>query len=129
MEFAAERQNAELLIQELNNLLHFIAVRDATLVHTATAGFGTDDEMLINIVCNRTKDQIHAADVAFRALSLNRSHKSLRECIRGETSGNYGEFLQYLTQSRGSFLAEQLKKAMVSNISKYIYTQTSKLNL
>jgi hypothetical protein len=106
------RNHADALQREFFNIMHFIAVRDATLVHRAAKGFGTDDALLINVLCNRTKDQIKAIDEAYRNLSLNSGRRTLRACIKDECSGNYGNFLQYLTQSRGSFLAEQLRQAM-----------------
>jgi hypothetical protein len=125
MEFLAEATNdpASLpalvyrLRAQLASLMRFIAARDATLVFAATDGIGTNDELLINILCNRTKDQIYAIDQQFRNLPKNRRNQSLRECIKSETSGNYGDFLQFLTQSRGQFLAEQLHVAMVSHYS------------
>lgn len=120
MEFLAEATNdpASLpalvyrLRAQVACLMRFIAARDATLVFAATDGVGTNDELLTNILCNRTKDQINAIDEQYRNLSKNRRHQSLRDCIKSETSGNYGDFLQFLTQSRGQFLAEQLHVAM-----------------
>ena len=105
--------NINALIRELDNVLDFVAARDASVVYTAMAGFGTDDEMLVKILCNRSKYQLAAIDKHYRALPKNKSHTSLNAAVVSETSGNYGKFMKYVTESRGAFLAHQLHKAMV----------------
>jgi hypothetical protein len=93
---------------ELNNLTRFIAERDAALIKKATAGMGTDDGLVIAVMCGRTKHQIFAIDQAYRA-----AHgESLKSVINKECGGNYGTFLQYLCESRGQFLANQFKEAV-----------------
>lgn len=103
---------ADNLLHEYHAIMKYITSRDATLVYTAAEGFGTDDEMMINVLCNRTKPQIELIDKEYRQLAKNTKHKSLTDCVVSETSGNYGHFMKYLTQSRGVFLATQLKNAM-----------------
>lgn len=100
------------LHQEFDNLLNYIAARDATVVDTAMKGLGTDDQLLVKILCNRSKPQIALIDKHYRKLPKNKSHTSLHDAVKSETSGNYGKFMGYITQSRGAFLSQQLSKAM-----------------
>ena len=51
---------------ELEALLNYVAKRDAKLVHKATAGMGTNDDLLISVLCSRTKSQIAAIDKFYR---------------------------------------------------------------
>jgi hypothetical protein len=117
MEFHAKASAGNGLVDDLHkeydNLLSYVAARDATLCYSAMAGMGCDQTMLIKILCNRTKDQIAAIDGHYRSMTANKSHQSLHDRVVSETSGNYGHFMKYLTQNRGDFLAGQLHLAMV----------------
>jgi hypothetical protein len=52
-------------------------------------GFGTNDQLLTEIVCTRTNAEIMAAKIAFQA----KLGKTLEEWIEGDTSGMYAQFL------------------------------------
>lgn len=84
-------------------ILAFIARRDALVIHHACKGIGKDDETLIMIICNRTKSQVAAIDAYYRTMPINSAKKTLMEKLKSELSGNYGEFMCFLTQSRDSF--------------------------
>jgi hypothetical protein len=121
MEFHAKAYTAPVgdvaaLHLEYDNILNYVSARDAIIVDDAMRGFGCDDEMLVKIVCNRSKSQIAAIDTHYRALPKNTKHTSFNDAITSETSGNYGRFMKYVTQKRGDFLAKQLHKAMVSKV-------------
>jgi hypothetical protein len=85
------------LEQQRNEILGFIARRDALVVQSACAGLGTDDNTLIQIVCNRTKSQLKALDAACP------SQRRLADWLKSELSGNYLEFMLYLTESRAEY--------------------------
>lgn len=94
--------------QELQKLLEFIAFRDAMIVYKACAGLGTDDDLLISLLCQRTKTQINEIDRYSRTL-----HQiSLKERIENECGGNYKKFLLFLCESRQEYFGRQLKEAM-----------------
>ncbi len=78
-------------------------------------GIGTHDSLLIQILSQRTKDQIEKIDQHYRQLTENHSHKSLFEFLKSECSGDYGTFLKHVAKSRPNFLAKQLSQAMDGN--------------
>lgn len=86
-----------LLQKEYSELLQFIAARDAELVSLACDGMGTDDDLLIEVLCHRTREQLQLADECFRKTS--KGNKTIRERIKSETSGNYGQFLAAIVQA------------------------------
>ena len=86
-----------LLQKEHNELLNFVAARDAECVALACDGIGTDDDFLVQIVCNRTRSQLQLADTYFRKTSSG--NKTMRDRVHGESSGNYGKFMCALLQS------------------------------
>ena len=88
---------------ECVSVLKFVAQRDASLIHYACKGIGKDDELLIKIICNRTKLQLQAADEAYRASPKNLSKKNINQKLKSELGGNYGRFMRYLVESRGFF--------------------------
>lgn len=94
--------------QEYHKLLDFIAFRDASLVRKACNGLGTDDDLLISILCQRTKSQIQNISNYSDKLYSN----TLKEIINNECSGNYKKFLLFLCETRGEYLYGQLKDAM-----------------
>ena len=86
-----------LLQREYTELLNFVAFRDASLVRLACDGFGTDDELLIKVLCSRTRTQLQHADRYFR--EAHPKNKSIRDIVSSETSGNYGKFMCSIVQS------------------------------
>jgi annexin A13 len=94
--------------QELNKLLDFVAFRDANLVRKACAGLGTDDDLLISLLCQRTKSQIQAIARSYQQVY----NKPLKQVIENECGGNYKKFLLYLCDTRGEFLSNQIRSAM-----------------
>lgn len=86
-----------LLQKEYDELLDFIASRDALLVPLACDGIGTDDAFLVQVLCNRTRSQLQAADVHFRKSS--QGNITMKERVRSETSGNYGAFMTSILQA------------------------------
>lgn len=89
-----------MLEQQRTEILGFIARRDALVVQSACAGLGTDDDTLIQIVCNRTKSQLKALDAAYP------TQRRLAEKLKSELSGNYLEFMLYLTETRAEYDGE-----------------------
>ncbi|MDQ7824337.1 MAG: annexin, partial [Candidatus Eremiobacteraeota bacterium] len=58
---------------------------DAEALHSAMAGLGTNDTVLINILATRNKDQIEAIKNAYRQTYGH----SLEDDVKGDTSGTY----------------------------------------
>lgn len=98
-----------LLKREHEELLDFIAARDAAMLKTACSGMGTDDAMLIKILCHRTRDQIQRANLAF--IEKSKSNKTILITVKSECSGNYGAFMAALAQNEATVNAETLKSA------------------
>lgn len=95
-------------------VLNYILTRDAVLLYHAMLGIGSDEDMLIRILCNRTKSQLQKIDRLYQNLSTgNSSRRTLIECIKSELSGDFERFMKFMIESRGKFLAHQLKSAMV----------------
>lgn len=87
----------------LSSLSFFSLFRDAAIVYKCCGTLGRDDDLLIQILCQRTKRQLEAADMAYRSLPDNKKHRSLSEKLNAEIGGNYGNFMQYLAMSRPVF--------------------------
>jgi hypothetical protein len=99
--------------EELKKILQFIATRDAVMIYKACQHVvGRDDDLLIEILCHRTKRQLEACDEAYRNIPQNSRKRSLPSKVGREIGGNYGNFMEYLTHNRGKFNASQLKLAM-----------------
>jgi hypothetical protein len=90
----------------------FLTRRDALLVHHACAGIGKDDELLIQVICNRTKKQLKDIDLYYRSMPLNSSHKTLSEKLSSELGGDYARFIKYLVESRGQFMGKRLYRSL-----------------
>ena len=101
----------ETIAQEKANLLEYIAYRDAKQVQKACKGMGTNDTLLIEIMCSRTKEQIRAIDMTYRAFD-NTGGDSLAMLIKSECGGVYGDFMKYITQSKAEYMYSQLCSAM-----------------
>ena len=109
-----------LLKQEFEELLSFIAARDARMVKAACAGLGTDDSLLIKVLCHRTRQQIQRANEAF--IKKSKSSKTIQATVSSECSGNYGQFMVALTRNEAAVNVETLKSAfgMMSTDTKVI---------
>jgi hypothetical protein len=102
---------ADTIQQEKANLLDYIAYRDAKQVQKACKGMGTNDTLLIQILCSRTKEQIRALDLKYREFDGVQG-SSLAMLIKSECGGDYGDFLKYLTQSKAEYMYSRLCSAI-----------------
>lgn len=68
-----------------------MASLDADLLKKATKGLGTNERMVISIMCTRTKAQLDAVDMIYR----KRYGRTLREYCERELGGDLKEFLVY----------------------------------
>jgi hypothetical protein len=101
------------LEDELKKVLDYIATRDAVMIYKACNHVvGRDDDLLIEILCHRTKRQLEACDAIYRNIPQNNRKRSLPSKVGREIGGNYGNFMEYLTHNRGKFNASQLLLAM-----------------
>jgi len=64
---------------------------DAHNLRDAMKGVGTDEKVLIKIICNRSRQQLQAVEAAFKA----KYHKDLKKEIKSETSGWFKKVLVY----------------------------------
>lgn len=98
---------------ELKKVLEYIATRDAVIIYKACNHMmGRDDDLLIEILCSRTKRQLEACNEVYRNIPQNTKKRSLPSKVGKEIGGNYGNFMEYLTHNRAKFNASQLKLAM-----------------
>ena len=84
-----------------------MASLDADLLKKATVGLGTDERMVVNIMCSRTKAQLDAVDMIYR----ERYHSSLREYCERELGGDLEEFLVYTQMDEDEADAHIIHKA------------------
>ncbi|ORX91638.1 Annexin [Basidiobolus meristosporus CBS 931.73] len=75
------------------------ANQDAQALRTAMKGFGTDEKAIINIVSQRTPEQIATLSHAYKA----NYGKSLADAFRSETSGDFGYLLQGFAMPQPEF--------------------------
>lgn len=82
---------------------------DAEVLYTAMKGLGTDEDRLIAILGNRTRQELQLIDNAYRA----KYGKLLVDKIRSETSGNFQRVLVNIVQppemTDASYLYESMK--------------------
>ena len=109
-----------LLKQEYAELMDFVARRDGDLVSAACDGLGTDDELLIRVICNRTREQLVRVDHFYRESSKNKSRKSLQQRLDSESSGNYGVFLTSIVRGNDA-LNGKTSCVVVTNIENFDY--------
>lgn len=69
-----------------NHVLHF-----EIQLKRAAKGLGTDERMVVSVLCSRTKAQIDRIDNIFR----QRYKRTLKEYIEREMGGNLKTFLSY----------------------------------
>jgi uncharacterized protein YjbJ (UPF0337 family) len=103
----AQEFRIEFLIETLDNLKEFIAQMDADLLFKAGKGIGTDERMVVDCICPRTKAQIRRIDMIFR----EKYGKPLADFIKSEMGGNLKKFLTYCQMEGSEFDAIVLKKA------------------
>jgi len=60
---------------------------DAHALHKAFKGLGTDDKIVIQILANRSKEQLDAINREYKEQS--RSHHTLEQGLKSDLSGNY----------------------------------------
>jgi hypothetical protein len=84
-----------------------IASLDADLLKIATNGWGTDERLVVSILCSRTKAQLDAIDLIYR----ERFHQTLREYIEKEMGGDLSEMLSYTQMKEDELDAFLLRKA------------------
>jgi len=88
---------------EYDKIKNFIATRDAQIIHKACEGIGANDELLITIMCQRTKSQLNHISRIYTTILQNASTKTLFEKIKSNTSGNYGRFLRTIILPRAEY--------------------------
>lgn len=86
---------------------NFIASFDADLLKLAARGVGTDERLVVSILCARTKSQLDAIDMIYR----ERYKKTLREYIEREMGGDLEDMLVYTQMSEAEFDTAILRKA------------------
>ncbi|CAL8091808.1 unnamed protein product [Calicophoron daubneyi] len=69
---------------------------DANELWRAMSGFGTNESVLIEILCSRTNDQIRRIKETYHSLF----HRDLEEDIKEETSGNFRHVMISLVQAQ-----------------------------
>jgi len=71
---------------------------DASELHEAIKGAGTREDVLIEILCSRTNEQIEAIKEEYKKLF----DANLADDIQGDTSGNFGKLMFSLVQAKRS---------------------------
>ncbi|GBG85737.1 hypothetical protein CBR_g40465 [Chara braunii] len=72
------------------------ARRDATLLHNAISGLGTDDRCLIDILCMRSSAEITDICTEYKQCF----HQELEDDLRGDCSSSFYDLLEKLLQAR-----------------------------
>jgi len=83
-------------------------VYDAEALHKAMKGLGTNDGVLIEILTNRTNEQLTYLSHEYKKIY----GKTLKKAIKSETSGDYQELLCALITPRVHWIAKQIHKAV-----------------
>jgi len=81
---------------------------DAKNLRDAMKGVGTDENVLIKIICNRSRQQLQAIEHAFKA----KYGKDLKKEIKSETSGNFRKLLVYRFKTQSELKRRALMKAV-----------------
>lgn len=95
------------LIECIWNMRNQIAVLDYDILKKAAVGLGTNERMVVNVLCRRTKSHIDSIDMLFR----QRENKTLRQYIVDEMGGNLEDFLEYTQMEEDEFDAIMLFEA------------------
>ena len=93
-----------------------IAGLDYRLLKKAAVGIGTNERIVVNVLCRRTKAHLDKVDDFFRA-----DESSLREYIVNEMGGNLEDFLDY-TQMEEVGLSRKPQERVRTNSNPYILT-------
>jgi annexin A7/11 len=80
----------------LKALLHEHTAYEAELLMQSTKGLGTDDDLLIEMVCTRTPEHIDRIETVYKALYKKDSMKEVKE----DVSGDYGKLLLALMTNK-----------------------------
>jgi hypothetical protein len=97
----------DLVTQALENVKQSIAELDTEMLIYAAKGLGTDERLVVQILCARTKDQLDSIDQIF----IKRHNRTLKDYIQREMGGNLELFLTYCQLAEDEFDALMLKKA------------------
>jgi annexin A7/11 len=82
--------------------------QDAKDLRDAMKGVGTDEKVLIHIICNRSRQQLAAIEIAFKA----RFGKDLKKEIKSEVSGNFKKVLVYRFKTQFELKRRGIMKAV-----------------
>jgi annexin A7/11 len=86
---------------------HSVADLDVDLLKRAIDGVGTDERLVCDVLCNRTKSQMDAIDLIYR----DKHKRTLKEYIEREMGGNLETFFTYMQMSEQEFDSYILHKA------------------
>eukprot|EP00604_Paraphysomonas_vestita_P002730 CAMPEP_0174818444 /NCGR_PEP_ID=MMETSP1107-20130205/1112_1 /TAXON_ID=36770 /ORGANISM="Paraphysomonas vestita, Strain GFlagA" /LENGTH=757 /DNA_ID=CAMNT_0016030273 /DNA_START=360 /DNA_END=2633 /DNA_ORIENTATION=+ len=97
----------DLILRILDNVKQSVAELDVEMLIYAAKGLGTDERLVVQILCARTKDQLDAIDQVF----LSKHNRTLKQYIKKEMGGNLELFLTYCQLAEDEFDALMLKEA------------------
>jgi hypothetical protein len=100
-------EHEELVTQAMENVKQSVAELDAAMLIYAAKGIGTDERLVVQILCARTKEQLDAIDQIF----VHQHGRSLKDYIKREMGGNLELFLTYCQLAEDEFDALMLKNA------------------
>jgi annexin A7/11 len=81
---------------------------DAKALRDAMKGIGTDEKVLVKIICNRSRPQLQAVEAAFK----HKYGKDLKKELKSETSGFFRKVLVYRFQPQFEMKKKGLLKAV-----------------
>ena len=90
------------------NVKQSIADMDAYLLNFANSGMSTDQSLIIDVMCNKTKDELEAIDMSFRNMFKN---KTLKSFVNSAMGGDLAEFMAYIQMDENEFDSYILHKA------------------
>jgi len=103
----------ELVVAILTDPLEY----DAKLLHDAIKGIGTSDKILIEVLCARHPDHIKKVHAVFNS----NYGQHLVDWIRGDTSGNYQNYLLALASGDRDHPGKAVDDALVKDDAKRLY--------
>jgi hypothetical protein len=81
---------------------------DAKALRDAMKGVGTDEKVLVKVICNRSRQQLQLVEKAFEA----KYHKNLKKELKSETSGWFRKLLIYRFKTPYELKKRALLKAV-----------------